>query len=214
MVNESLLHNWFYGNTLVREIAAIGFALVMGALPVGPTVAWLFSDVDPRAGRAAGVVVPFLDAIKAFVPVAIAAHGGGPAIGIAAAFAALVGDCYSPWLRAHSGKGVAVMGGVLVALCLPAAVAFAAVWFVVAIASNFVAAGSVVAMAVTIVSLWFFLGVRGAVLGLGAFVLVSLRHTATLARLGENREPPLWPPPPLPVRPLLVRADREPVQGV
>ena len=214
MVNEGLLHNWFYGNTLVREVFAIGFALLMGALPIGPTLAWLFADLDPRMHRVATVLGPFMDAGKAFVPVAIAAHGGGLTIGIAAAFAAIAGDCYSPWLRAHGGKGVAVMGGVLVALCVPAALAFAAVWTVVAIASNFAAVGSVAAMAMSIVSLWFFLGVRGAVLGCGAFVLVSLRHAATLARLGDNREQPLWPPPPLPVRPLLARADREPVQGI
>jgi glycerol-3-phosphate acyltransferase PlsY len=125
-VNEALLHNWFYGNFVVRTVAALGFSFLMGSIPFGRVVDWLFAGSDASrsrryrsAGRFAHGLLDGLDALKAFIPVAIIAHGGGLVLGFAAAITVSVGHLFSPWLR---GRGPAdrampgVMGGIALGL--------------------------------------------------------------------------------------------------
>jgi len=125
-VNEALLHNWFYGNFVVRTVAAIGFSFLMGSIPFGRVVDWLFTGSETSrtpsfrsAGRFARGLLDGLDALKAFIPVAIIAHGGGLLLGLGAAVTVSIGHLFSPWLR---GRGPAdrampgVMGGIALGL--------------------------------------------------------------------------------------------------
>jgi glycerol-3-phosphate acyltransferase PlsY len=221
VANEALLHNWFYGNFFVREIAAIGFAFLMGSIPITPAFRWLFADLDPRLARTAAALAPGVNAVKAFVPVAIAYHGGGLAIGASAAVAVVAGHGFCPWLRFRGGTGVAVEFGALAALCWPAALIYFVLWLVGAVASNYATVGSLLASGFSFVSLWYFLGAPGAFAGIAMFAIVAARHRASLGRLSEARETPLRKganaeapaPPPLAQRDSIVVMDGQPVQS-
>jgi glycerol-3-phosphate acyltransferase PlsY len=210
-VDESLLHGWFYGNLLVREIGAVGFAFLMGTIPFGPTAVWLFADMDRRILRAAAGLAPLLDVAKAFAPTLIAAHGGGSTVGLCAGLAAVAGDCYSPWRRFRGGTGNAAEFGALLAVCWPAGVTFGVVWFVCAVASNYAAIGSLTAAAFAFVPLWFFLGAPGAIMGALAGLAVASRHGVNFARLRDGCEPTMRRSPA--AAPSVVRLRGEPVQS-
>ena len=88
----------------------------MGSIPIGPTVRWLFCDLDPRLGRAASAFVPPLNALKGFVPTIIAFHGGGEIVGLMAAFACTLGHYYCPWRHFRGGRSADLIAGVVLAL--------------------------------------------------------------------------------------------------
>jgi acyl-phosphate glycerol 3-phosphate acyltransferase len=188
---QALLHNWFYGNLYVRELAAVAFAFLFGSIPITPAFHWLFDDLDDRIARTANALAPVVNAFKGFLPVAIATHGGGIDVGLMAAVAAVAGHCYCPWRRFDGGTGVALQLGVLSALFWPASVIYLAVWLVAATASNYALVGSLLASAVSVVALWFFLGASAALAGVAILVLAAGRQRAAFVRLSEDREPTL-----------------------
>ncbi|MBV8353779.1 MAG: glycerol-3-phosphate acyltransferase, partial [Candidatus Eremiobacteraeota bacterium] len=164
--------------TLLASLVVFGFLL--GSLPTGLLVARVFFATDIRAagsgnigaanalrtlGRGAGALVLVVDALKGFIPALVGLEFSSVTLAAAAAFAAIVGHCYSPWLRGRGGKGVATALGALFALCWPAALAFIAVWIPIVAASGYASLGSLTATALAAVPLWFFLGARGAIYG-------------------------------------------------
>jgi len=189
VANEALLHNWFYGNFYVRELAAIVFAVLMGSVPIASIFEWLFAGLDARIASTAAALAPVVNTVKALIPVAIATHGGGVDIGIAAAVAVVAGHCYCPWRRFAGGTGVAVEFGALLGVCWPAAIIYFAVWLVAAAASNYAVAGSMLAAAVSVLSLWYFLGAPAAFAGVAMLLMVASRHAGSFERLIEDREP-------------------------
>jgi len=195
VANEALLHNWFYGNYYIRELAAIVFAVLMGSVPVTAIFHWLFADMDARIASTAAALAPVVNAFKALIPVAIATHGGGTEIGLAAAVAVVAGHCYCPWRRFRGGTGVAVMFGALLGVCWPAGLVFFAVWFVAAAGSNYAVVGSLLAAAISFVSLWYFAGAPGAFAGVAMLLLVAGRFGNSFARLSDGTEPTLRRPP-------------------
>jgi glycerol-3-phosphate acyltransferase PlsY len=192
--NEALLHNAFYGNYYVRLVAAVGFAFLLGSIPFRTIVAWFFAGLDERLGSTARGLVPVMNLTKAFVPVLLATHGGGLRIGLVAAVAAVLADCYCPWLRFRGGgKGVAAQLGALAALCWPAAAIFAVVWLAFALSTNYVVLGGVGATAFGFVPLWFFLGAGGGFAGIAILLLVASAYRGNLASLLGDREPRMRP---------------------
>jgi glycerol-3-phosphate acyltransferase PlsY len=188
---QALLHNWFYGNLYVRELAAVAFAFLFASIPVTPTFHWLFDDLDDRIARTANALAPVVNTFKGFIPVAIATHGGGIDIGLLAAVAAVAGHCYCPWRRFDGGTGVALQLGVLSGLCWPAGVIYLAIWIVSAAGSNYALVGSLLASAFSIVSLWYLLGAPAALAGVAMLLLSAGRQRAAFVRLSENLEPAL-----------------------
>ncbi|MGH7728806.1 MAG: glycerol-3-phosphate 1-O-acyltransferase PlsY, partial [Vulcanimicrobiaceae bacterium] len=139
--------------------AALGF--VLGSIPFGVIASRLFYGRDLRSagsgnigaanalrthGLAFGVLVLVLDALKgaAAVLLARALLGGEPAAAVAAA-AAVLGHCYTPWLRFRGGKGVATLLGALAALTPLAGLVFALVWLLAVLPSRFSSLGSLLA---------------------------------------------------------------------
>jgi glycerol-3-phosphate acyltransferase PlsY len=220
-VNEALLNGPFFGNIYVKEATALLFAFLMGSIPVGSIVAWLFADYDgidaPLAYRASHLLatngVLFVDALKGLVPVAIVAHGAGHVMGVLAAFSAFAGHCFTPWLRLEGGKGFAVLLGALTALSWPAALMVAAVAVAAGVSSGHRSVGLLVALAVAPLPLWVFLGTSGAWLGLALLLAGAWRHRRNLVLIAEGREAPLRLPR-LPERSSFARVERQRIQRV
>jgi glycerol-3-phosphate acyltransferase PlsY len=218
---QALLHNWFYGNLYVRELAAIVFAFLFASIPITPTFHWLFDDLDSRIARTMTALAPVVNTGKGFIAVAIAAHGGGNDIGLLAAVAAMAGHCYCPWRRFDGGTGVATQLGVLGGICWPAAAIYFTVWLVAAAGSNYAIVGSLLASAVSIVSLWYFMGAPAAFAGVAMLLLVAGRYRGAFVRLRDGNEATIRHAAAVPVRhpaapprPSLIIADGQAIQRV
>ena len=185
-------------------IAAIAF--LTGAIPFGVLVSRTFYGRDIRAagsgnigaanalrtlGKRGAAVVLVLDALKGAAPTLIGHAFGGDNLAALAAFAAIAGHCFSPFLGFRGGKGVATAYGVAWALAWPAGAAFTLVWLAVAIAFGFASLASLVASASVPLVLWFVVGPAGAVYGVAAFVLILVMHRANVGRLLRGEEPTL-----------------------
>jgi len=86
---------------------------------------------------------------------------------------------------------VAAEFGVLLGLCWPAGLFYFFVWVGVAAVTNYAVIGSLIASAVSIVSLWHFLGAPGAAAGLAMFLMLAARHQGSFWRLADDTEPTL-----------------------
>lgn len=131
-------------------------------------------------GKKYGITCLVLDALKGFIPVAVAIsliryQGMHNPLSIAAlapyarefpmltaqvlqvitGLLAILGHNYSPWVAFRGGKGIATSAGVLIALMPAAIVILIVVWLGVFLASKYVSLASIIAAAVLpLVTLW------------------------------------------------------------
>jgi glycerol-3-phosphate acyltransferase PlsY len=192
-------------------LATVVGAFLVGAIPFGVLVSRAFYHTDLRAtgsgnigaanalrtlGKRGAAAVLVLDALKGYAPTVAGWAVGGSVLATIAAFAAMLGHCYSPFLHGKGGKGVATLFGTLFALWWPAALAFAVVWIAAVAASGFSSVGSMLGALAVAPVLWLGLGRDGLAYGLAAALLVIYKHRQNLARLRagtENRLPLLKP---------------------
>ena len=115
----------------VAALAIVG-GFWVGAIPFGVLVGHLFFRRDIRTegsgnigaanalrilGKKGAALVLILDALKGMLPVvAVTLSGGTPAIAALAGGAAVLGHCFSPFLKGRGGKGVATSYGAIWAL--------------------------------------------------------------------------------------------------
>jgi len=191
-------------NAIALGALAVVGGFLVGSIPFGVLVSRIFFHRDIRAegsgnigaanalrtlGKKAGAAVLVLDALKGALPVlAVTAGGGAEAIAVLAGLAAVIGHCYSPFLRGRGGKGVATSYGVIWALAWPAAVAFTIVWIATIVAVGFSSVASMLASAAMPFALWFMLGRAGLVYGLASAILVIYKHRENIARLRAGTE--------------------------
>ena len=88
--------------------------------------------------------------LEGFVPTILAQYVGGLPLALLAGFAAIVGHCYSPFMRFRGGKGVATELGVLFGLAWQAALIFIGVWILAVVATGFASVASLLASLSTI----------------------------------------------------------------
>jgi glycerol-3-phosphate acyltransferase PlsY len=129
-----------------------------------------------RKGLAAATLIG--DMLKGTVAVIIAGYFGGPNAAMAAALGAFLGHLFPVWLKFRGGKGVAVYIGVLLGLLWPVALAFCAIWLVVAYLSRYSSLAALVASLVTPILLW----------SLGQTALAALFAVLTLLLFYMHRE--------------------------
>jgi len=202
----------------VIALAAVA-AYVVGAIPVGYLVARLFGVTDIRrhgsgsigatnvlrtAGRLPAIVTLLGDIVKGYLAVGVAGWVGGgvPRALAVGAVAAVVGNCWSVFLRFRGGKGVATGLGALLRLAPLATLAALPVFLVVVATTRFVSLGSLLAAACVPFGALALGAPRSAVAGAVAVAaIVVLRHHENIARLragterrlGERRTPQASP---------------------
>jgi acyl phosphate:glycerol-3-phosphate acyltransferase len=201
MLENFLNHSWL-----------LLVAYFLGSIPFGLLLAKLFGNADVRkagsgnigaanvarvAGPLAGILTLVLDTAKGAAAVLLAARftHESAAWMMLAALAALVGHCFSVWLKFKGGKGVATALGVFLALCTPAALAALLLFALVAASWRYVSLGSISAAAAMPLLMYFLWAPHHAppliiTFGsLAATVLVVYQHRANIQRLVRGEEP-------------------------
>jgi acyl phosphate:glycerol-3-phosphate acyltransferase len=201
MLENFLNHSWL-----------LLVAYFLGSIPFGLLLAKLFGNADVRkagsgnigaanvarvAGLLAGILTLVLDTAKGAAAVLLAARftHESAAWMMLAALAALVGHCFSVWLKFKGGKGVATALGVFLALCTPAALTALLLFALVAASWRYVSLGSISAAAAMPLLMYFLWAPHHAppliiTFGsLAATVLVVYQHRANIQRLVRGEEP-------------------------
>jgi glycerol-3-phosphate acyltransferase PlsY len=188
---------------LAAEAALVVAAFFIGSIPFGVVVSRAFYGRDLRAsgsgnigaanalrslGKRGAVAVLILDALKGALPAVAGAALGGPEPAAMAAFAAVAGHCFSPFLGFRGGKGVATSLGAICALAWPACAGFAAVWLAVVLLTGYSSLGSMLASAAVIPALFVLAGPAAGAYGVAAALLIAVMHRANIARLRAGTE--------------------------
>jgi glycerol-3-phosphate acyltransferase PlsY len=187
-------------------------AYFLGSIPFGLLLAKLFGSADVRktgsgnigaanvarvAGPLAGILTLVLDTAKGAAAVLLAARftHENAAWMMLAALAALVGHCFSVWLKFKGGKGVATALGVFLALCPPAALTALLLFTLVAACWRYISLGSISAAAAMPLLMYFLWVPHHApplvitIGSLAATLLVVYQHRANIQRLVRGEEP-------------------------
>jgi glycerol-3-phosphate acyltransferase PlsY len=190
-------------NEALAVAISVVVAFVVGSVPFGVLISRAFYGTDIRQagsgnigaanalrtlGRRGAIVVLALDALKGFAPALAAGALGGPLAASAAALAAIVGHCWSPFLGFKGGKGVATAFGALFALWWPAGLAFVVVWIAAVVATGYASVGSMLASIAMAPVLWFGLGPIGLAYGILSAILIVTRHRENIDRLRRGTE--------------------------
>lgn len=195
---------------ILRQLALVAAAsYLIGSIPTGYIIVKLFTGQDIRTigsgstgatnvkrvmGKKWFFIVMLLDALKGALPVVLTAlyatslseYGVLPVI---AAVCAILGHSKSVFLEFTGGKSVATGVGTLMALNWQAGLIIAAVWGTVTWVSKYVSLGSIVALALSPLIMWFLNApVAYIVYAVLAAVYVIYLHRENIKRLKDGCE--------------------------
>ncbi|MGC9991320.1 MAG: glycerol-3-phosphate 1-O-acyltransferase PlsY [Candidatus Cybelea sp.] len=207
---------------LAMVIGVFIAAYLIGSIPFGYLVGRLFFHTDIRKqgsgnigamnalralGTGGAAAVLLLDVLKGFVPTLWALNTfnglfesmdspgfppGGQIVASLVATAAVLGHCFSPWLRFRGGKGVATFFGAVLALCWPAGLVAVGGWVAGAAITRYSSVGSMLGSVLAPIALWIFTGsLPETAFGVFAALIVLLRHRDNIARLRAGAESPI-----------------------
>ncbi len=182
-------------------------AYLLGSVPFGLIFAKIKS-IDPRKhgsgnigatniarvlGKGWGITTLICDTLKGLVPVLATIRLNEPSVIVAlTGLAAVLGHCYSMFLRLKGGKGVATALGVFLAIC-PKAVGVAALIFGGAVYyTGYVSVGSLASAASIPLLIFFFRG--DSLIETMAWTVcfvIWIRHKDNIARLIKGEEKPI-----------------------
>ena len=190
--------------SLTSLLVAGAMGYLLGSVPFGLLLTRLFGLGDirqigsgnigatnvlrtGRKGIAAATLL--LDAAKGTLAVLVARGFGGDSAAAVAGVAAFLGHVAPVWLNFRGGKGVATFMGVLVGLCWPAGVAFAAAWLAMAAAFRI---SSLSALTAAVVAGAVAALLAPAPVALAVAIMVAaifFTHRANIERLWRGTEP-------------------------
>lgn len=186
-------------------LAAVGY--LMGGIPVGVLVARahgvdLFkvgsgnigaTNVVRALGCKWGLLVWAGDVLKGIIPVFVArAVIPLESAWATAGVAAVVGHCFSPYLRLRGGKGIATSLGVLVSVDWRIGLSAFAVWLVVVGVGRIVSVGSLAAAASLLPLCQAFHDTPSVVVMTGILTCIGfIRHADNIARIIRGEEKPI-----------------------
>lgn len=194
---------------ILRQIALVlAASYLIGSIPTGYIIVKLFTGQDIRTvgsgstgatnvkrvmGKKWFFVVMLLDALKGALPVVLTALFGadfaGGLLPVLAAICVILGHSKSVFLNFTGGKSVASGVGTLLALDWQAGLIIVAVWGVVTWVSRYVSLGSVVALALSPLIMWFLNAPPAYIVyAVIAAIYVIYLHRENIKRLKEGTE--------------------------
>ncbi|WP_430913523.1 glycerol-3-phosphate 1-O-acyltransferase PlsY [Methylobacterium sp. sgz302541] len=166
---------------ILTRFAGLGDVRAIGSGNIGATNVLRTG----RKGLAAATLLG--DALKGTVAVLVASRFGEIA-GLTAGLGAFLGHLFPVWLGFKGGKGVATFIGVLIAVSLPAALVFAAIWIGLAVLMRYSSLSALSASAATPVALWALGRPEAAILFLVLGLLLWWKHAPNISRLLAGTE--------------------------
>ena len=193
--------NW----TIALPSYAAAFALgyLLGSIPFGLLLTKLAGIQDIRAigsgnigatnvlrtGRKGLAAATLLcDMLKGTIAVLVIHRLWGGDAAILAGLGAFLGHLFPLWLRFKGGKGVAIYIGILLAFAPLVALAFGAIWLVVAAVTRYSSLSALIASAATPAISWALGEAREAQLFAVMTLLIFVMHRANIARLLSGTE--------------------------
>lgn len=191
-------------------------AFLLGSIPFGFIIGKLFYHKDPRkagsgsigatnmnrtAGWKAGVATFILDALKGVMAVLFARFISGYVTDFdgftsqmplyVASVCAVLGHCYSPWLRGKGGKGISVGEGTVLGLDPLTALILLIVFLVIVVIVRIISVGSIgVVIVYPIVVLLLYPGNIGFLATATIIMLlIVFAHRKNIQRLVHGEEP-------------------------
>ncbi|MEW6686407.1 MAG: glycerol-3-phosphate 1-O-acyltransferase PlsY [Candidatus Edwardsbacteria bacterium] len=154
------------------------------------------TNVFRTVGTFPGIIALALDILKGLLPVILArSFEFVPLWQILIGLMAVIGHCFTPFLKFRGGKGVATSAGVFLGLAPLATIGVAIVWILAVLIGRYISLGSIIAG----ISLPIFISVISKIrqeqnwilLIFASFVsiLIILRHVPNLKRLMRGSEP-------------------------
>jgi acyl phosphate:glycerol-3-phosphate acyltransferase len=188
-------------------VAAFIVAFLIGSIPFGYVIGRMFYRTDIRTqgsgnigamnalrtmGKGGAIAVLLLDALKGFIPTLLAAHYLGQIYAAVVAVAAIVGHCYSPWLKWRGGKGVATSFGAIFGISWQAGLIAVGGWIAGAAITHYSSVGSMLGSVLAPIALWFFTGsIAETAYGVFAALLVIFKHRDNISRIRAGTEGPI-----------------------
>lgn len=201
---------------MIYLILSLISSYLLGSIPTGYMFGRLLKGMDIRkhgsgnvgatnvfrtVGKIPGIVVLFLDGLKGFAAVALAAgffyRPGSPIniewFCIASALVAVAGHIWTIFLNFKGGKGVATGAGALIALMHQVAFACLGVWAVVFVITRIVSVASVIAsMSLPILAWAFNRPVELKILSIILCLTSIYKHVPNIKRLFKGEEKRLF----------------------
>lgn len=196
-------------NTILQIIITLIGAYIIGSIPTGYIIVKLFTGQDIRTvgsgstgatnvkrvmGKKWFFIVMILDAIKGALPVVLAyffatAFANIGLLPVLAAVFAIIGHSKSVFLKFTGGKSVASGVGTLLALNWQAGLIIAGIWAIITWFSRYVSLGSIIALALAPVIMWFLDSPLAYVIyALVAAIYVIYLHRENIKRLIAGNE--------------------------
>jgi glycerol-3-phosphate acyltransferase PlsY len=166
---------------ILTKLAGLGDLRQIGSGNIGAT------NVLRTGNKPLAALTLLLDLLKGTAAVWLGSRLG-PYEAMFAGLGAFLGHLYPVWLGFCGGKGVATFIGVLLGLYWPAAIAFCAIWLLVAFATRYSSLAALVASGASVLILALTGQWRLAALFLLLTVLLYIRHAANIGRLVRGEE--------------------------
>jgi glycerol-3-phosphate acyltransferase PlsY len=186
----------------LADIGILAIAYVLGSIPFGILMSWLFNLSDPRktgsksigatnvlrsGNWAAAFLTLLLDALKGVLAVWLALHFDPPFAQLAG-LVVVVGHVWPIWLGFRGGKGIATAFGVLLILSWPVATACLVTWLTVAIVSRYSSLSSIVSILLSTLYALFLDENQVVFLCFVLSILLIWTHRTNIGRLLTGRE--------------------------
>ncbi len=183
---------------LTYVVASIPFGYIIGKI-AGKDITKVGSgnigatNVARTIGKKAGVIVLVLDMLKGFIPVYLSKMYFYPIYGdkyvAAVAVVAVLGHCFSVFMRFKGGKGVATGIGVLLALSPKVAFIVIILWVGIFLTTGFVSLASIISAFVSWIAMNYVDGNYYYTLAaLIASAIIVLKHSSNIDRLIKGTE--------------------------
>ena len=184
------------------DLLALALGYLLGSIPFGLILTKLAGHGDLRdigsgnigatnvlrtGNKPLAALTLLLDLLKGTVAVLIGARFG-PDAAILGGLGAFLGHLFPVWLGFRGGKGVATYIGVLLGLYWPGAIAFCAIWLLVALVTRYSSLSALAASAAIPLILVLVGTTQIALLFLFFTVLLYWRHADNIGRLLRGEE--------------------------